>query len=163
MGYIDKERTGEWHSWKSGVGGGIPRGEGSKACWAAHRDLMIRERGGHSLVTEVQGSWIQHVTRLRDHFLLLLLTARLLVTVFPQRKFPCGLLSCTYPGLHGAVLAQNCLKQESGREITAYILPVSQFPSLTSLLKSSIVRERVKKWGRILFLLRLQAQASQGT
>lgn len=74
------------------------------------------ERG--SLKSKPHGST---VTRLRDHLLLLLLTVRLLIAALAKRKFPGGLLGCIRPGLHGALLAQNCLQREAGREITTHL------------------------------------------
>lgn len=82
--------------------------------------------------------------RLRGHLLLLLLTARLLVAVLPQRKRPQGLLCCVPPGLHGAVLAQNCLQQEARmRSHCASLtgLPISLPPSSS---KSSVAQERLR-------------------
>lgn len=62
---------------------------------------------------------------------MLLLTVRLLLAVLPQGKFLPGLLGCIYPGLHGAVLAQNCLQQEKEKTWRLfYLLPHHLPPQL---------------------------------
>lgn len=122
----------------------MPRGKRNEVYWAAHGDLVIRKGGGHFGHRSPRLMY-PHVTRFRDHLLLLLFTASLLIAVLAQRKFPCGLLSCTYPSLHGTVLAENCLNQDTGGEITAHLLSISLFPSLTSSSKSSVAQEIFKK------------------
>lgn len=132
-GGTGEERTRKQHAWEGRKGD--TRGEKSE-----EQPVEIRVQGtSQSLKSE------PHVTRSRDQFLLLLLTARLLIAVLPQRKFPHVLLGCMHPGLHGAVLAQNCLQQEAGRGITAHSSPASPSPSPTSSSKSSAAQKRLKK------------------
>lgn len=83
---------------------------------------------------------------LRDHLLLLLLTARLLIAVLPERKCPGGLLGYMCPGLHGAVLAKNCLQQEARREIPSLTSLPTPFPASSS--KSGVAQERCKGQAR---------------
>ena len=130
-----EERTWGQHPWEGRKGD--TRGDRCEAYWTVHGDLGPGTKW--SLKSEA------HATRSRGLFLQLLLTARLLIAVLPQRKLPCVLLGCIHPGLHGAVLAQNCLQQEAGREITARLSPASPSPSQTSSSKSRAAQKRLKE------------------
>lgn len=102
------------------------------------------------------------MTRSRGWFLQLLLTARLLIAVLSQRETALCALGCIHPGLHGAVLAQNCLQQEAGREIFAVSHQLPLPPP--KLVKSRAAQKRLKEPEKDpQILLHIRAQSTQST